>query len=252
MRSWATIPVLLLALAGTGCASPESSKPDATLAAYVLTSVPADIQNTTLVDFGGAVHLVGWDLDPKDTAQPGSSLRLKLYWRSVKKLSNGWKLFTHIVAPDAPKPYAFDAVGPLREMVPDATYGTKQKLSPSDWVPGMIYVDEQTIKVPDVTAAEVTLTVGLYREAMQVVGREVDGLSALRLPILSGLSDGNDRAVIARLGTGVDLSQKRAAKDRKLKSKEGRPGGLERPSRNPRDLPRPGARPAPMAPKETP
>lgn len=238
--------VRLLGVAGVlaGCAAPpESAKADASLGSYVLASVPADVQNPTLVDFGGAVHLVGWDLDPKGTATPGSTLKLKLYWRSVKKLSDGWSVFTHLVDPSAPKPYAFDGVGPLREAVPDSTHGTKQKLSPSDWVPGMVYVDEQSIRVPDVGSPEITLVVGLSREALQVVGHELDGLTGLRLPILSGLSDGRDRAVIARLETGVNPNQKRAKPERKPKGNERRPGAAERPSHKARELARPAAAP---------
>ncbi|HEY3500266.1 MAG TPA: hypothetical protein VGK73_36495 [Polyangiaceae bacterium] len=234
--------VCLLGLLGllAGCAAPpEAGKADPGLAQYVLTSVPADVQNRTLVDFGGAVHLVGWDLDAKATAAPGSTLRLKFYWRSVKKLSDGWGLFTHLVAPGAPKPYAFDGIGPLRESVPDTTHGRKQKLAPSDWVPGLVYVDEQDIKIPDLSAEEVTLSVGLHREALQVVGRELDGLTGLRLPILSGLSDGENRAVVARLATGVNPHQKRSKTDKKPKP-ERRPGGAERAPQGKREPLRPG------------
>jgi hypothetical protein len=234
--------VCLLGLLGllTGCAAPpEASKHDPELAQYVLASVPADVQNRTLVDFGGAVHLVGWDLDSKATAAPGSTVHVKFYWRSVKKLSDGWRLFTHLVAPGAPKPYAFDGAGPLR------------KLSPSDWVPGMVYVDEQDIKIPDLSAAEVTLSVGLHREALQVVGRELDGLTGLRLPILSGLSDGQNRAIVARLATGVDPSQKRPKADKKSKP-ERRPGSAERAPQGKREPLRPGAALDKAAPQATP
>jgi hypothetical protein len=204
--------LLTLGLALFGCASPaESQKPSAELAGYVLSEAPTDIEHPTLVNFGSAVELLGWDLSPADTARPGGSLHLKLYWRSLKKLTPGWFLFTHIVSADAPKPYAFDDVGPLRKSVPDAVHGTKPALSPSDWVPGSVYIDEQDITVPsEIGAPEVTLAVGLGREAVQVAGNQVKGLSGLRLEILSGLSDGQDRAIIARLATGVTPGQKTA------------------------------------------
>src|SRR4029079_17179017 len=129
---------LFLAAAALGCASPaaQPAETDASLSTYVLDAVPTDVQNRTLIDFGGAVHLVGWDLSPADKAAPGSTLHLKLYWRSVKKLSPGWTLFTHGSVPDAPRPYAFDDVGTLR-----------QNLPPSEWTPGNVYVDEQDITV---------------------------------------------------------------------------------------------------------
>src|SRR4051812_8430740 len=102
---------LLLALLACACAGPgDAPKVDDSVAALVLSEVPSDVQNRAQVDFGGAVHLVGWDLSPSDRATPGSTIHLKLYWRAVKQLSPGWQLFTHITTADAPKPYAFDDV----------------------------------------------------------------------------------------------------------------------------------------------
>ena len=186
------------ALALGACASQgEAPKLDDAVSALVLPDVPTDVQNRTLVDFGGAVHLVGWDLAPADKAAPGSTVHLKLYWRSVKKLSPGWSLFTHVIVADAPKPYAYDDVGVLR-----------QKLEPSDWVPGNVYVDEQDITVPNTQSPTFTLAVGVGHEAVQVPGSEVEGMPGTRLEILSGLSDGHDRAIVARLATGVTPSDK--------------------------------------------
>jgi hypothetical protein len=219
---WSSV---LFASTALGCASPDQpAEVDAALRAYVLDAVPTDVQNRTLVDFGGAVHLVGYDLTPADRAVPGSTLHLKLYWRSVKKLSPGWALFTHVVSADAPKPYAFDNVGTLR-----------QKLSPSDWTPGKVYVDEQDIVVPQVSAPEVTLAVGIGREAVQLTGKEIEGLAGSRLEILSGVSDGQDRGVIARLATGVVPGQKNDPRGERRRPGERRPGpsgaGRERPLR---------------------
>jgi hypothetical protein len=190
----------LVLLALSACAGPgEAAKTDDAVSALVLPEVPTDVQTRTLVDFGGAVHLAGWDLSPTDRAAPGSTVHLKLYWVSVKKLSPGWTLFTHVIVADAPKPYAFDDVGVLR-----------QKLSPSDWIPGNVYVDEQDITVPNTQSPVFTLAVGVGHEAVQEPGNEVEGLSGARLEILSGLSDGYDRAVIARLATGVTPGDKSA------------------------------------------
>jgi len=231
-----------LLLATLGCASaPEAPAVDGALGQYVLDDVPTDVQNRTLVDFGGAVHLVGWDLSPADRAAPGSTVHLKLYWRSVKKLSPGWAFFTHVIAADAPKPYAFDDVGALRQRVPDASLGSKQKLGPSEFVPGHVYVDEQDIKVPDVKVPEITLAVGIGREAVQLRGKEVEGLSGARLEVLSGLSDGENRAVIGRLATGVVPGQKSNPRGERRPG-ERRPGlpsaGRDRPG-----MPSPGRAP---------
>lgn len=209
---------LLVALFTSACAGQgEAPKVDDSLAAYVLADVPTDVQNRTLVDFGGAVQLVGWDLSPADKAAPRSTLHLKLYWRSTRKLSPGWSLFTHLTVADAPKPYAFDDVGVLR-----------QKLPPSDWTPGNVYVDEQDITVPDTGSTDVQLAVGVGHEAVQSAGKEVEGLPGARLEILSGLSDGSNRAILTRLATGVTPGQKAEPRgDRR------RPGD--------RRLPQPGA-----------
>jgi hypothetical protein len=202
MKSVGITSAFVLAWTLAACAGPsEATKVDDSLSAYVLSDVPSDVQTRTLVDFGGAVQLVGWDLSPDDKAAPGSTVHLKLYWRSVKKLSPGWTLFTHVSVADAPKPYAFDDVGTLR-----------QKLPPSEWTPGNVYVDEQDITVPNTQSPVFTLSVGVGHEAVQVAGSEVDGLSGSRLEILSGLSDGHDRAIVARLATGVTPGQKSDAR----------------------------------------
>lgn len=216
---------LALVLAASGCAAPGAApKVDPSISTQVLSEVPSDVQNRTLVDFGGAIHLVGWDLTPADgPAKPGSTLHLKLYWRSVKALSPGWKLFTHVLVADAPKPYAFDDEGKLR-----------QKLTASDFVPGNVYVDEQDIVVPDTRARELTLAVGVGHEAVQEPNRPIAGLSGSRLEILSGLSDGHDRAIIARLATGVVPRQKSASRGERRGSPHDLRGHL--PTR-PRSLP---------------
>ncbi|HEV8548601.1 MAG TPA: hypothetical protein VGQ57_06225 [Polyangiaceae bacterium] len=255
MRSWLGF-TLLLAATALGCASTDHDPAvDAALAPLVLSGVPTDVQNPTLIDFGGAVHLVGWDLSPNDKAAPGSTLHLKLYWQSVKKLSPGWALFTHVVSADAPKPYAFDNVGALRQTVPDAALGSKQKLGPSEWVPGNVYVDEQDIVVPNVNAPEITLAVGVGREAVQLAGKEVEGLAGSRLEILSGLSDGNNRAVIARLATGVVPGQKGEPRGERRRPGDRRPGTVPGRDRQvPPGFPVPGrpARPAGSDLKEKP
>jgi hypothetical protein len=225
MKSWALGSCLVLAGALAGCAGPGEAKLDESLAAYVLSDVPTDVQHRTLVDFGGAVQLVGWDLSPTDKAAPGSTLRLKLYWRSSKKLSPGWKLFTHLMTADAPKPYAFDEIGTLRE-----------KLPPSDWTPGKVYVDEQEIVVPkEIGAPEITLGVGVGHEAVHVPGSEIDGLGGSRLEVLSGLADTGNRAIIARLATGVTPGQKAEPRGERRRPGDRRPAppgaGRDRPAR---------------------
>ena len=121
---------------------------------------------------------------------------------------------------------------PLREM-----RAGSQALPPSDWVPSKVYVDEQDIVVPQqVSAPEVTLAVGVGREAVQLTGKEIEGLAGSRLEILSGISDGEDRAVLARLATGVVPGQKNDPRGERRRPGDRRPGlppgaGRDRPVR---------------------
>lgn len=199
---------LLLALAA-GCSAPGGSdQGEAPADHVVLASIPTDISVRSRVDFGGAVELIGWDVDPKTDARPGSKVHVRLYWRSKKPLSEGWRLTTELLAPQVDR-----AVAQAGGSRPD----------PSTFVAGKIYVDEHDIAVPaDVSVPTVALVVSLARDAVQVEGQEVEGLSGLRLPVLSGLSDGRQRAILARLATGVVPGEKRGGKGARKKSDDRR------------------------------
>jgi hypothetical protein len=238
--------VLLLAALASACASsPAEQEVNAEMASYVLPSVPSDVPNRTFVDFSGFVQLVGYEITADKPARPGSGVKLKLYWHSVKKLSPGWSLFTHVITSPRKKPYGFDDVGPLRALVEDPTFGKRQKLGPSEWIPGSVYVDEQEFALPeDISESELTIAVGLFRGAVQASGNEVEGLSGLRLPIVSGLSDGKERALLGRLATGVVPGEEKPKKKRVARPA----GGNMPPGGRPRT--RPPGRPAtsPLAP----
>lgn len=231
----------LLILLTAGCSAPGGSEQgDAPADRFTLASIPTDISERSRVDFGGAVELVGWDVEPKADARPGSNVHVRLYWRAKKRLSPGWRFTTELVGPQAEQGLA--QAGGSR---PD----------PSELVPGKIYVDEHDIVVPrDVSSPVLSLAVSLSRDAVQVEGQEVEGLSGLRLPILSGLNDGRQRAIVARLATGVVPGEKRTGKGARKKSDERR-APLDKSAVRPalsalrRALPTP---PPQMAPKENP
>jgi hypothetical protein len=211
----------LLGALSFACASPasDSEKLDPSLSKFVLSSVPTDVPNPTFVDFGGKVHLVGWDLSPKQ-AKPGGTLSLKLYWRSVKRVSPGFRLYTHLTGSDG-QVHEFNDVGPLREAASGA---------PSSWTPGTIYVDEQTITVPDLTVPVVTLSVGVRSEGETPDAGEK--APEYKLEVLSGVSDGRQGALVARLATGV--SRRGKAKDNVRRRPPGiRPGSDRRPGMPP-------------------
>lgn len=241
--------LLLAALSGACASAPAEQEANAEMASFVLPSVPSDVPNRTLVDFSGFVQLVGYEVTADTPARPGSRVKLKLYWQSVKKLSPGWSLFTHVISSPRKKPYGFDDVGPLRELVEDPKFGKRQKLGPSEWVPGNVYVDEQEFTLPEgISESEVAIAVGLFRGAVQASGNEVEGLSGLRLAIVSGLSDGKERAIVARLATGVVPGES----DKQPKKKRGvrAPGGNMPLGGRPRT--RPPGRPATPPPAPAP
>ena len=45
--------------------------------------------------FGGAIELVGWDLEP-ERLEPGHAATLTLYWRSLEEMETGWRVFVHL------------------------------------------------------------------------------------------------------------------------------------------------------------
>jgi hypothetical protein len=222
--------VALLALLAFACASPastESEKIDPRVQQFVLAEIPADVSNPTFVDFGGKVHLVGWEISPPFSArtEPGSTVRLKLYWRSVKKLGRGYRLYTHLTGPDG-KVYEFDDVGPLRETASDSELGKVARLPPSAWRPGMIYVDEQSITVPE-AGPMLTLSVGLKRDAYAEDAGAAEKVGEFKLPVLSGVSDGKSGALLGRLDTGQRTGK---SKEKDARRRPGlRPGADRRP-----------------------
>lgn len=210
----ASCGVLLTALVLGGCArtgqKSEAAEPaalDPALEGHVLDSVPSDIENRLFVDFEGKVHLIGYAVEPKTDATPGSRFKLTLYWRSVSPLGPEWSLFTHLLDGSGRKFGNTDNEGPLRRLKPSADGEQVQTLPPSLWVPGKIYVDEQEIEVPrEVDTPELTIAVGVWRTQrfiMQTADGGVDLENALRLAVISGPSDGKQRAIVTHLKTGL-------------------------------------------------
>jgi hypothetical protein len=205
---------LCSALILAGCArtaqntqEPETLPLDPALEAHVLDSVPSDIENRLFVDFEGKVHLIGYAIQPKTTASPGSRFKLTLYWRSVAKLGPEWALFTHLLDGTGRKFGNTDNEGPLRRLKPSADGQQTQTLPPSLCTPGKIYVDEQEIEVPrEVDTPELTIAVGVWREQrfiMQSADGGIDLQNPMRLAVISGPSDGKQRAIVAHLKTGI-------------------------------------------------
>jgi hypothetical protein len=208
--------IALLGALAFSCASPGTAdvqKLDPAFQQYVLSAVPADVPNPTFVDFGGKVHLVGYELSPSGgVAAPGSTLTVKLYWRSVKQVARGVHLYTHLTEPNG-KVHEFDDVGPLRETVSDTQLGKVPRLPPSAWTPGMVYVDEQTFAVPNVEVPKLTLSVGLKSEKYARDAGELEKVGDFKLAVLSGVSDGKEGALLARFSTGIGRGKPPKDKD---------------------------------------
>ena len=260
MRMQALAVGVLALLVGAGCgraqvaAGEETPELTAEQKSLVLEDAPSDLPNPLFIDFNGTVALIGYSLEPDRLAPPRSKVSLKLFWRSVSKLGPGYKLYTELVTPGG-KRFEVEGGGPLRQ----------GDLTPSNWIPGKVYVDDVTLTVPeDIDAARFSIVVGVKAEpiapeapaeAEKAEKKPEDDKGSMptfhtvQLRVLSGPADGKHGGVIASLETGVTPGAKRA---RAAKDDKRGLGALKRPlpgkqpaSAKPRD---PAARPVPPTP----
>ncbi len=181
-----TLMLCCLTLASTACNPSQKGESGQDLASFSHEALPEDVKNRTLVDFGSKMQLVGYDVSPEGTARPGTGLHVTLYWKRSGDLGPGWGLFTHLEDERGRQIGNFDREGAFR----GALSGKPEGLARLDL--GKVYTDEQDVTVPkeDVLTPNVTLVVGVWNEDM-------------RLPIVSGPTDGHDAAIIAHFATGV-------------------------------------------------
>jgi hypothetical protein len=251
MRIGARAALVIVAALGVavGCAQApvaegETEKPElsAELKSLVLDEAPTDIQHPLYIDFNGRAELVGYALDPSGLASPGSTLALKLYWRSTGKLEQGYVPYTELLLPDGTR-IDVEGSGPVR----------KGELVPSNWELGKVYVDELSLTVPkDIAASRFSIVVGLKtaplpeepaaepeqpadKKAARIAPKKVDPTSVgtfgpIYLSVLSGPADGKHGGVIAALETGVTAAALRA---RAKGDKRDAAGTLKRPPTKP-------------------
>jgi hypothetical protein len=155
------------------------------LKAYILDAVPADAKKVD-INFENKVHLVGYKIEP-DHGGPGTPIKVTYYWRSEDPLEEGWQLFTHIQHEGKDRPENLDANGPLRE-----PKGRFQVLGPDRWERGRVYADEQTFTMPPDAKGDTTIYVGIYK-------------GDARLRIISGPNDGDNRAIVGKVKTGIPM-----------------------------------------------
>lgn len=155
------------------------------LKAYILDAVPADAKKVD-INFENKVHMVGYKIEP-DHGGPGTPIKVTYYWRSEDPLEEGWQLFTHIQHEGKDRPENLDANGPLRE-----PKGRFQVLGPDRWERGRVYADEQTFTMPPDAKGDTTIYVGIYK-------------GDARLRIISGPNDGDNRAIVGKVKTGIPM-----------------------------------------------
>jgi hypothetical protein len=154
------------------------------LKGQILDAVPADAKKVD-INFENKVHVVGYKAVP-ELAPAGTKVTVTTYWRCDDPVEEGWQLFTHVQHEGYEKPENLDANGPLRELK-----GNHQVLGPDRWERGKIYADEQTFTMPaDLRGPDTLFYVGIWK-------------GDARLRIISGPSDGDNRAIIAKIKTGV-------------------------------------------------
>lgn len=162
-----------------------SSEDKERLKPYILESAPADIPHKIDVNFENKVHLIGYKFDP-ETAKPGQDVKITYWWRCDDTVEDGWMLFTHLHDDASDKSDNLDNNGPIREV-----RNNHQILGPDRWEKGKVYVDEQTYKMPDwVKGPDLSVMVGVWK-------------GDARLRIITGPNDGDNRAIVGKIKTGL-------------------------------------------------
>ena len=182
---WLLAGIVAMLAACVGGGKGLSAEDKEKLKPYILDAMPADMPHTTDINFENKVHLIGYKFDP-EIAKPGSEVKLIYYWRCDDTVEDGWSLFTHVRDDSTDKTDNLDWNGPLRE-----ARNNRQILGPDRWEKGKFYIDEQTYKVPaDVKGAELSVMTGIWK-------------GDARLRIVSGPNDGDNRAIVGKLKTGL-------------------------------------------------
>jgi hypothetical protein len=190
LLSWCVgLGLLVLTLGVPGCVNDTpSTEPPEEVQKFILDKLPEGEKFTELnVNFDDKITLLGAQIEPGLVVEPGGRVKITLYWRVDKPLGDvDWKLFTHVLDTSGERLMNIDNVGPLRHI-----RRNRQSWPPGSWVAGKIYVDSQSFTMPrKLKTAKVQVVTGIWK------GRE-------RMPLRSGPSISDNRALIATLDTGV-------------------------------------------------
>lgn len=126
-------------------------RPPAALTSEQLAAIQFPAAGGAGVSFGGEMQLLGYDLETP-AAQPGESLELTLYWRSLIAMDRNWSIFVHVVDQDG-------VIVAQRDRYPG-----QGALATTLLAPGQTWADRYLIAVPETAYAPVAaqLVVGLY------------------------------------------------------------------------------------------
>jgi hypothetical protein len=124
----------------------------------------AAIPHRVDADFGGEMTLLGYDLET-ESALPGESVRLTLYWQARIQMDRNWSLFVHVVDDQG-------IIAAQRDRYPGE--GT---LATTLLRPGQTFADRYVIRIPETaySPSSAEIRVGLY-----------DLLDGARLPVAGG------------------------------------------------------------------
>jgi uncharacterized membrane protein len=125
-------------------------------------------QSPLLADFGSGseVRLLGYSLD-RQTARPGDTLYLHLYWESLDEMDHDYKVFTQIL----------DHEG--RIVAQHDKIAGAESHPTSHWPPGTIVRDRFMLTVrPDAPPGQYALIAGLYRPSRRMPRLSVEGEGA--------------------------------------------------------------------------
>lgn len=107
-------------------------------------------ENTQTAQLGKSIKFLGYDLIPK-TVQAGESVEVILYWRSLTRIAEDCKVFTHLLSSDGTI---------LSQQDNQPRVGRRPT---SQWLPEEIVVDRYYLKVPsDTPPGFYPIKVGMY------------------------------------------------------------------------------------------
>ncbi len=169
--------VLCCAALGAGCVERERADEEDVSPRELISVEAPSPEHRLSIRFEDKVELLGYDLEPAEPA-PGERVRITWYWKALRAIDSGYRLFTHVEDARGRTLVNLDAIGPLR-----------RGYTPDRWRAGEHLRDPQTFILPPSFAGDqLIIYVGLWS-------------GPRRMDVASGPSDGHGRARAAVLRT---------------------------------------------------